>query len=220
MSTEVTTRIDAPAVVAPLIIPESAPLPEAPAKAPMSAATRKRILIIGGAAAAFLLIILAGVAIGTAISSSRTPVKYVVEGPSDEVVDTEPEAEATTAPDPSPTPTAQPVDPPVQFQSTSGNIKCRILPDLLVCHQTQFKYTKPAAACSTGPTGVTIGLTQQGGVWPCLPGEPAESPAQPYDSPVVAYGYTCSINYDTGIRCDNGNGSGFSMEYERGIATY
>lgn len=56
--------------------------------------------------------------------------------------------------------------------------------------------------------------------WPCVAADVPGSAAQPYDTPIAAYGYSCSINYDPGITCTNPQGNGFTMEYQAGVQTF
>jgi len=109
--------------------------------------------------------------------------------------------------------------PPLEFKSTSGNIRCRITEESVVCRQGDVKYAVPAANCSS-LSGATIGVSHDGAFWPCIGKEILPKSILAYDTPASRYGFTCSINYTTGVTCTNSDGNGFRMEYTSGIQTF
>jgi hypothetical protein len=108
---------------------------------------------------------------------------------------------------------------PVTFQSGSGNIRCQITQETgVACQLTATNFAAPAEMCQNGLySGASVGVTTDGATYPCLTGGFGGGQALGYDTPITAGPYTCSINYSTGVSCDNGDGDGFSMEYTAGI---
>jgi hypothetical protein len=106
------------------------------------------------------------------------------------------------------------------FRSTSGNITCRITPQAVICHQATIKYAIPSSACRSGIAGVTVGVDADGATWPCIDSSIAADRVLPYDQPVSEWGYTCLIDYTTGVRCSNQDNDGFTMNYTRGVSTF
>lgn len=108
---------------------------------------------------------------------------------------------------------------PVTFQSGSGNIRCQITQETgVACQLTATNFAAPAEMCQNGLySGASVGVTTDGATYPCLTGGFGGGQALGYDTPITAGPYTCSINYSTGVNCDNGDGDGFSMEYSAGI---
>lgn len=115
-------------------------------------------------------------------------------------------------------PTQEPFD-PVTFQSGSGNIRCQITQETgVACQLTATNFAAPAEMCQNGLyAGASVGVTTDGATYPCLTSGFGGGQALGYDTPITAGPYTCSINYSTGVNCDNGDGEGFSMEYSAGI---
>ena len=110
------------------------------------------------------------------------------------------------------------------FKSPSGNLRCSVgvfsgEPGA-ICQQVNINYAQPPEACPGGAEGVFVGVRPSGGYWPCVSRwrEPEEIIA--YDTPVTQSDVTCTINLDTGVRCVNAEGSGFTMEYDAGILTF
>lgn len=115
-------------------------------------------------------------------------------------------------------PTTEPFD-PVTFQSGSGNIRCQITEETgVACQLTATNFAAPAGMCQNGmSSGAAVGVTTDGATYPCLTSGLGGGQALDYDTPITAGPYTCSINFSTGVSCDNGDGDGFSMEYSAGI---
>jgi hypothetical protein len=115
-------------------------------------------------------------------------------------------------------PTVEAFD-PVTFQSGSGNIRCQITTETgVACQLTATNFAAPAEMCQNGLySGASVGVTPDGVTYPCLTGGFGGGQALEYDTPITAGPYTCSINYSTGVSCDNGDGDGFSLEYSAGI---
>ncbi|SJM55192.1 Translation initiation factor 2 [Gulosibacter sp. 10] len=110
---------------------------------------------------------------------------------------------------------------PVAFQSGSGNLRCQIDPENgAVCQLVTVNFTPPAEQCESGAArGTTVGVGQEGITWPCLTGDLPGGEVVEYDVPITAGDYTCSINYTTGVTCENGKGDEFSLEFNSGVAT-
>lgn len=191
--------------------------------------TRKRKLTVAGvAAAAVLLVGAAALGIGFAVTSAANSVvadqQENASDDSDSGSENEPSdsgddeisdpADASAEPE---TPVVAAV--PVEFSSSSGNIRCHIDSDGLICRQGEVKYAVPSQNCSS-LSGTTIGLKSDGVWWPCLSADFIPAQKLAYDTPVEAFGYTCSINYSTGVTCTNAAGSGFQMEYYSGVSTF
>lgn len=202
-------------------IPSAGATPGAAPPAGVSGKPSRKLVIAAAAAVGLLVIVAGGVAIGVTIgasvrdgSSASAPVE---PDPVDvyDTVDDEPQAAAPAEP----TATSAPVvnEAPIEFRSQSGNIRCRMAPDGVVCHQGEHTYAKPSYACKSGPKGVTVGLNQQGILWPCLSSDITTSYILPYDTIVSAHGYDCIITYLTGVTCTNTMLAGFQMEYDLGI---
>lgn len=204
--------------------PEATP-PAVPAPVPLVApwARKRKIIVAGVAAASVLLVAAAAVGIGFAVSRAATPT--IVADQTDASSEDESSSsgddsesedqqvdEPTSAPDPV-------VVPPVEFASTSGNIRCHVDSDGVVCRQGEVKYAVPSQNCSS-LSGTTIGLSADGVWWPCLTSDFVPSQKLAYDTPLAAFGYSCSINYSTGITCTNASGNGFQMEYYAGVSTF
>jgi hypothetical protein len=199
------------------------------------------VKIVIGAAALFLLVI----GVGTALVLTGTfgqlggvsPVSQSSSNDDDEDADEqadddedqdeeaddddatdEPDSDSDTETD-GPSASDEPA-PVYEFTSTSGNIRCRITPEMALCHQGTINYAVPAQDCASGPTGVTVGVTLQGATWPCLPGDITSTNAVAYDQVISQYKFTCVINYTTGVTCTNPRGQGFNMEYTAGVTTF
>jgi hypothetical protein len=63
-------------------------------------------------------------------------------------------------------------------------------------------------------------VTTTAAYWPCVPKRPALSPSVAYDSPVIHGEFTCVISLETGARCSNRVGAGFTIEYSAGTTTF
>jgi hypothetical protein len=207
------------------------PPPPQPGPAGVAQGGKKGLsnLTIGIAAGVALLVVVGGgVGIGTAVISQMTsaspsapdrspkPTSAVDENDDDEV------DESTSVPMPTESTEAAPVptDPPVVFQSVSGNLVCTVTAVSAVCHQNNIKYTPPSSACSTSLGGATVGVDRRSVYWPCLDVAMEGASTLEYDVPLVAFSFTCSINYDTGVTCYNKDQTGFTMEYYNGISTF
>lgn len=218
-------------------VPHEAPaatgaIPDAPVAAAAVARKGPSNLLIGIAAGVALLVVV-GVGVGisaTAISQlsstqSTSPERTPKPTNSADEKDDEDE-EPTSSPTPTATPTASEeaapaaTDPPVVFQSVSGNIICSVTKVSAVCHQNNIKYSPPSSACATALGGATVGVDRRSVYWPCLDTAMQGATNLAYDVPVVAYDFTCSINYVSGVTCYNEGGSGFTMEYTNGIYTF
>lgn len=181
----------------------------------------KKLVLVGAAIIGVLVMVGGGIALGAAISGgqqSNTSYSEPQPGVVDPVVEEEStQSEETTEVEQEQT-EANPVNAaPVEFKSQSGNIRCRMAADGVVCHQGEHTYAKPSQACKSGPKGVTVGLDQGGITWPCLSSDISTTYALPYDTIVTAHGYDCIITYLTGVTCTNQDLYGFQMEYDLGI---
>lgn len=112
-----------------------------------------------------------------------------------------------------------------EFKSQSGNLRCSVgqfsgKPGA-ICQQVNINYPIPSGSCPSDLPGVFVGVGPSGAYWPCVAHfwpDPAEVIA--YDTPVTQSGVTCTINLETGVRCVNEDGNGFTMEYDAGISTF
>lgn len=178
-------------------------------------------LVIGLISAGALLVIVGvGVGIGIwATTPSGTSSSYSAS--SDDDADDSPSADSSESADEAVTFTEEPTaEPPVLFESISGNITCSMGPESVLCHQSNTRYTPPSQSCVTALGGATVGLTHESATWPCLDSSIAGTVAVEYDVPVAAYGFTCTINYVSGITCTNERGAGFVMEFTNGIQAF
>ncbi|WP_159421395.1 hypothetical protein [Gulosibacter bifidus] len=107
---------------------------------------------------------------------------------------------------------------PVAFTSESGNIRCQITKESgVACQILERNFSLPDGECrGQNYSGAAVGLDAEGATFPCLQGD-LQGSAIPYDQEVKAGQYTCAISFETGVRCDNGKGSQFVLEYETGI---
>lgn len=178
---------------------------------------------------ALLVIIGVGVGIGAFVLSQSTPTSSTSSSTRDDSPDEnededdeeDEDEQATNTPTPTPTEdSAQTSDAPVLFQSVSGNIVCSITVASAVCHQNNIKYTAPSESCTTSLGGATVGVDRRSAFWPCMETAISGASTVEYDVPVTAYGYSCNINYISGVTCYNADGSGFTMEYTNGIYTF
>ncbi len=132
---------------------------------------------------------------------------------------------ATQAPAvPPPVPQNQSVQ-SVTIRSESGNLICRYhMVDEsspgVVCQQPNVNYALPSAACKAGASGMVIGLTASGTMYPCLAENIKGGETLRFDTPYTHAGVTCTINYTTGLTCKNSKGRGFTMEYDAGVSTF
>lgn len=215
--------------------PADLPVPELPGATPAGATkgikmpvalSRTAKIAIGSVVG--LVVIALGVTIGLSIVNGSAPTATTQQAD-----ESDPESESsggdvaaqpaeTSSPSATPTPSAGTDEAPtssaqVDFSSASGNIRCSVVPEMLTCYQGEHTYTRPSQACKTGMPGTAIGLDSGGVVWPCLSGDIMTANAQPYDTEITVYEFTCSINFVTGITCRNAAGDGFVMEYDRGV---
>lgn len=107
---------------------------------------------------------------------------------------------------------------PVAFTSESGNIRCQITKESgVACQIFERNFSLPDGECrGQNYSGAAVGLDAEGATFPCLQGD-LQGSAIPYDQEVKAGQYTCAISFEAGVRCDNGKGSQFVLEYEKGI---
>lgn len=174
-----------------------------------------RIALIGLTVA----VVLAGASFGAWWAIANRPVE-VTEAAS--TSDPTPTASATASA------TAQaeaaPALAPVDFKSESGNIRCTIGTfdgqNAAICQQVNTNYAPPAGACAAGAPGVIVGVGESGAYWPCVATSIESANPIAYDTPVSQGGITCSINFNTGVRCVNERGQGFTMEYDAGVQTF
>ena len=211
-------------------VPDAAAVAEPLAATPAAPATVKRPLPRWLIPAAIVLFVIVGVSVALVLGLSGNR-----SSPSDHAQDdssggngtsinadpstSEPTASSSDSSDSSSSAPAAPVDSTV-FRSVSGNITCTATAKSLVCHQRLIKYTPPSQACAATDGGATVGLDASGVIWPCqgasFPGAIIEN----YDDAFAYYGYSCTIDKATGIRCANPQGSGFTMEYTAGISVF
>ena len=227
-----------PAAVEPAPVAADEPAVEEPAAAAAAPAplvapwTLRRKLTVGGIAASALLVV-AGLAVGigfvvsgaagggAGVDDASPPDSSVDDGPvavpssdSEDPADGGTETQAPTTAG-----SGGSVD-AFYFQSKSGNIRCTVTPDLLICRQGEIKYAVPAQNCSNSLSGTTVGLTQTGPTWPCLTRDFAGGEVLPYDTPIDKRGYRCEISFATGVTCTNQAGQGFNMEYKSGVRMF
>jgi hypothetical protein len=173
-------------------------------------------------AMAVILLVVTGSTVATTISQIQPSTVVSAQGGTSD----SPDSGASGDPSPSDaTPAASPTLPPAapevyDFRSSSGNITCEITPTSAICNQRLIAYAMPAEACQSGVSGVTIGVNQSGTEWPCLSAAIPATTIVAYDQSVVQWGYTCVIDYTTGVNCENPNGGGFRMEYHAGVSTF
>jgi hypothetical protein len=208
-------------------VADEAPATSAPPLVPPW--TRQRKLIVSGiAAGAVLLVAAAAVGIGLAVSGAATAGQIDASQSDSGETDPGEEGDIDADPDESDSAGLEPTTPPASgvsddgytFRSKSGNIRCHVTTQIVICHQGEIKYTVPSQDCPSGPSGVTIGLTQDGATWPCLSGDIIGGDVLAYDSPIEKRGYRCEITFATGVTCTNEVGQGFNMEYETGVRTF
>lgn len=110
---------------------------------------------------------------------------------------------------------------PVAFQSGSGNLRCQITPEGgAACQILEQNFSTPDEACTEGGNaGVAVGVNEEGITWPCLTSNFGGGEVLEYDEPVTAGDYTCSINFTTGVTCENTSGASFSLEFSAGVET-
>jgi hypothetical protein len=131
----------------------------------------------------------------------------------------------TSAATPQPSPSASQsqsaasTGPQTRFRSESGNIRCSIGQAGVVCHQRLIAYSRPASACDD-IRGATVGLDDSDVTWPCLKTKILTGHILPYNHSIHAYGYTCHVSLKAGVKCENADGRGFTMEYYGGITTF
>ncbi|MBX3100676.1 MAG: hypothetical protein KF761_13990 [Salinibacterium sp.] len=187
---------------------------------------KRTLLFVGAGVVALAVVVALGIGIGSAVRGGSSGSNTSAQAPAQpDTVDNEPSDATVASPVAGETATEAPTEAPaagpwVFFQSSSGNIRCEIDPRGVICQQGETKYPKPSQACAGGPSGTVIGLDKSGVTWPCLSTDVTTSDILPYDVPYTAYGFTCSINYDRGITCTNGQGDGFTMEYTAGVRTF
>jgi hypothetical protein len=200
-------------------VPPSPPTDVADAAPPRNRG--KLIGILIGAVVLVAALITAGIVIVPTLlaGSSGTVASSDTEGD-------EPQVVPTQSPTPSETPTAVPEDTPtvddapaLAFRSNSGNIRCMITEESVICRQGDIKYPRPAQTCSP-LGGATIGVDADGAYWPCIDSDFTPTSILAYETVASRYGFTCSITYATGVTCTNESGSGFQMEYNSGIYTF
>jgi hypothetical protein len=219
---------DAAAVAGQLAATPATPPAAAPAAAvPAAPATVKRPLQRWLIPAAIVLFVIVGVSVALVLglsgnhSSPSDDAQDDSSGGNGTSINADPSTSDPTASssDSSSSAPAAPVDSTV-FRSVSGNITCTATAKSLVCHQRLIKYTPPSQACAATDGGATVGLDASGVIWPCqgasFPGAIVEN----YDDAFAYYGYSCTIDKATGIRCTNPQGSGFTMEYIAGISVF
>lgn len=195
---------------------------EAPRKEQPGAAPRTRARVSGQARLA-----LVGAVVSVVLAAGAFGGYLLAVGASASTGDAA--ADAPGAPEPTvtltPTPTLEPVAPhserPRDFASESGNLRCSMwtfsgIPSA-VCQQVETNYARPAEACPSDAPGVFAGVTAEGPYWPCVKYWVAPQEVLPYDTPATYGDLTCTINYVTGVTCTNGEGHGFTMEYDAGI---
>lgn len=192
----------------------------------------RRGLLIALVATAGGLLLLAGAgAVGFMLlgadNDSASPGEIVIVGTA------KPTAPATkSAPEPSETPNPAPkITTPNpngevvrQFKSPSGNIRCSLNDlhgqALATCQQVSINYSMPPQACTTGTSGVLIAVNGTGTFWPCLPANIEPTEVLALDTAATYRDITCTINYVTGVTCQNARGHGFTMEYDRGVQLF
>lgn len=178
---------------------------------------RRGVAVILVAAAAALVLILGAVLINGLFGGGEEEAAPPPASTTEEVVTESPENTEET-PSPEPTPTPETKFDPVSFASESGNIRCQITQEHgVACQILQRDFQLPQGECK-GPnySGAAVGLAEDGATFPCLQGD-LRGGAIPYDQEVKAGPYTCSINFDNGVICQNEKGTRFAMEYSKGI---
>jgi hypothetical protein len=164
-------------------------------------------------------VVLAGGSFGAWWAIANRPAPAAASSQSTPSASAETAAETSTA-----TPTPAPELSRVDFRSESGNLRCAIATldgqYAAVCQQVNTNYAAPTAACAGGAPGVFVGVSVTGVFWPCMSGSIESANPLAYDTPVSHGGFTCSISYATGVRCQNPDGQGFTMEYDAGVQTF
>jgi len=169
---------------------------------------------------------LVGAAIAVVLAGASITLWTVASNAAPAPPDRDPVAATAQPATPTPTRTETPAaSPAIAFKSSSGNIRCS-LNDFsgqaaAICQQVDVNYGMPWGACSIeGQPGVFAGVRSDGPYWPCVAHWQEPADVLPYDTPVSRDGMTCSINLETGVRCTNEQGNGFTMEYDAGVAHF
>lgn len=176
---------------------------------------RRGVAMILVAAAAALVIIL-GAVVANGIFGGKEEAAAPPAPGTQEPSTAEPTGEQPANPETS-EPSATEFD-PVTFASDSGNLRCQITSDSgVACQIVNRNFELPEGECRGDHySGAAVGLTEQGATFPCLQGDLQGEPIG-YDELVKAGPYTCSINFESGVICENSRGTRFAMEYDKGI---